>query len=65
MRDDVNEAPIDETPAHRLAFMHLSILDEIICFRSENIETDHLIEIGEKCRRLGEACNILIDGREA
>jgi len=64
MKDDINESPINETPAHRLAFMHLSLLDEIICFRNDSIESDHLIEICEKCRRLSETCKILLDNRE-
>ena len=43
--------------------MHLSLLDEIICFRNEDIASDHLIEIGEKCKRLGVTCDKLLDNR--
>ena len=53
----------EEPAAHRKAFMHLSLLDEIICFHADEIESDYLIEIGEKCKQLGKACDTLLNNR--
>ena len=60
--DIVSEGEITAT---RKAFMHLSLLDEIICFRNEEIEYDALLVIRDKCKMLGAGLDKIIENRDS
>lgn len=50
--------------AGRKAFMHLSHLDELICFNNEEMEYDQLLVIRDKCKQLGAGLDIIISNRD-
>lgn len=56
----IEEFPI---PAFVKAFMHLSLLDEIVCFRNDEIDYDYLLQIRDKCKQLGAGLDIIINNR--
>ena len=59
------ETPVgNDISTSRKAFMHLSILDELICFRNENIEYDQLLVIRDKCKQLGAGLDVIISNRD-